>query len=569
MGTGAGSGITDHTAANRVTVEKLGRAFAGKYRIERKLGSGGMGDVFEGRHTALGSSVAIKILSTPLNRDQDLVRRFFREARAAAGLKHPNIINIQDVGQFEDLHYMVMDFVSGQDLKSLINLNPGIDPLRAIDIIAQVARALSYAHSRGIVHRDIKPANIMIDQHGTAVVMDFGIAKVGDATSQLTQEGLLIGTPYYMSPEQCRGEPVTNQSDLYSLGVVFYQLLASRVPFEGHDSLSIIYRKINNVPPPIGELRKDLPGGLDRIVHRLLEREKADRYPNADVLLAELEQLKAELKAQRTRGATPEPRPRSATDASELDRTTPLPGLIPPLPQPDPAHRFQPTTGEDPTGPVEASIVIPGGMDALQPALAETQMDHPSLEVRAPRSSGRWMMVVLFLVVVTAVGVAWFLNARRGAPRPAAENPSASPKTGQAGTSALPPTGNETPEAESSANSPAAGGRVELPPPSKSPTSPSRTAPSKAIAPLTVKAKHRHGIGNCEGTLTISRENVSYQPEEGGKDAFANPYTQLQFNVSGSRLSLKYPDRKYDFDLASGAEVEAAYEKLKRFSAKP
>ncbi len=511
------------TAAESALVQRLNQAFSGKYRIERKLGSGGMGEIFEARHIALGSSVAIKVLSSPLNRNEELIRRFFREARSAAALKHPNIINIQDVGEVDGLHYLVMDYVDGQDLKSFIRANPHVDPRQAIDIISQIGRALAYAHSRGVVHRDIKPANIMIDRHGTALVMDFGIAKVRDSTTQLTQEGTLIGTPHYMSPEQCRGEEVTAQSDIYSLGVVVYQLLAGRVPFEGGDSLSIIYQHINVDPFPLGELRGHLPEGLIRVVHRMLEKDLAKRYTDADVLVADLEQLKDEIQVERGRTAT-RLAPPIATSASELDLTTPMPRPMKPSPAP----------------------------------------------ASPPTATPKWRTYLLLGVaaVVLAGGTLAFWRARRPAtgivePARATGPPAASNST------TVPVEVNPRPGgAELRVGQPApktAGESRRKAQPAGAAASTPRPTEARRVVPITLSARHRHTIGSCEGTLTIAPDAVSYQAVKEGKDSFKRGYDRILISGSGNRLTLKFPDRKYDFDLASAQVQEEALQKLKQF----
>ena len=450
--------------------------------------------------------------------------RFFREARSAAALKHPNIINIQDVGQVDGLHYLVMDYVDGQDLKSLMKANPDLDPGQAVDIIAQVARALAYAHSRGVVHRDIKPANIMIDRHGTALVMDFGIAKVRDATIQLTQEGSLIGTPQYMSPEQCQGKVVTEQSDIYSLGVVLYQLLAGRVPFEGGDSLSIIYQHINAAPSPLGELRRNLPPGLIRIVDRMLEKDQTKRYQDSGSLLDDLEQLKAELQPRGVRTAS-----RLATgfgmSTSESELTTPMP--VPAAPgtgTPPPAR----TRLRNSVVVGLAAVLLGGGAIAVWHATRSPS--HPSETTKT--SSER-----------ASVGTA----------------PGSSANT--------PPTPRETVK-ELSVPAPS-GGESRWQAPSSSPApSVAKQADAKRIAPMSARAHHRHAIGGCDGTLVIGRTSVRYQAAKEGKDSFQRSYERIQIGGSGARLSLKFPDRKYDFDLPSTEAQQQAYQKLKQFSSK-
>lgn len=564
------SGPLDETAkfgqtpSEQAIVEQLTKAFSGKYRIERKLGSGGMAEIYEGRHLALGSSVAIKVLSSPFNRDEDMVRRFFREARSAAGLKHPNIINIQDVGQTDDVHYLVMDCVDGQDLKGFIKEHPNVDFLQAIDIISQVARGLAYAHSRGVVHRDIKPANIMIDRHGTAIVMDFGIAKVRDATTQLTQQGSLIGTPRYMSPEQCKGEEVTKQSDIYSLGVVFYQLLAGRVPFEGNESLSILYQHINTAPPPLGELRRDLPPGLYQIVNRMLEKDRTNRYASADLLLTDLEKVKSDLQADR-RSGTSSLGATSASAAAQAELTRPMPSLAPTL-SPKPIHPAQappalaPPLAPTPPVPAAAQQAVQA---APQPPSATPVPRPPDRSVgfapSMPRKKSRAPMIALVLIIVLGGGgaAAWyFLNSSFSGLFGGSKTSTTPGADGTAGgaTASSPSAGASETKSDSQTAVPASENE--------------RQAQEWRNSPKRVSVKHRHAIGSCDGTLTIARGFVSYQPAKDSKDFFKRAYDQLTYSGKGDRLTLQFPDKKYDFDLPSAGDLPESLQKLKQFSGK-
>lgn len=574
------AGPLDETAkfgqspSEQLIVGQLTKAFSGKYRIERKLGSGGMAEIYEGRHQALGSSVAIKVLSSPFNRDDDMVRRFFREARSAAGLKHPNIINIQDVGQADDVHYLVMDYVDGRDLKGFIKDHPNVDVIRAIDIIAQVARALAYAHSRGVVHRDIKPANIMIDRHGTALVMDFGIAKVRDATTQLTQQGSLIGTPRYMSPEQCKGEEVTKQSDIYSLGVVFYQLLAGRVPFEGNESLSILYQHINTQPPPLGELRRDLPLALTHIVGRMIEKDLSRRYPDADTLLEDLEKLRSELHAGRSK-ATSSPGVTSAPTAASAELTIPMPSLAPTLspkkiqPAQEAAKATHSSGQSAPSASAPtrspASLTPPPAVPAMeQSPHASTPSPRPpdrsaSLPPTAQRKKSRAPAVIVALLILGGGGVAawYFLNSSQWLPGGSRARGSTGAEL-SATNSPSSRTQPETQAAEPKSDSPSAAPASEN----------ERQAQEWRNSPKRMNVKHRHAIGSCDGTLTIARGFVSYQPARDSKDFFKRAYDKMQYSGKGTRLTIQFPDHKYDFDLPSAGDLQESIEKLKQFGAK-
>src|SRR5947209_16773338 len=221
-----------------------------EYEILEELGRGGMAIVFRARERQLERDVAIKVLPLSLAFDKEFVERFQREARTAAKLEHPNIIPIYRVGRAERVIFFVMKFLRGQPLSAVLAAQRSLPPAEIRDILIQVARALSYAHKSGIVHRDIKPDNIMFDEHGLAVVTDFGIAKAATG-GKLTGTGMSIGTPHYMSPEQARAQQLDGRSDIYSLGVVAFESLTGSVPFDGEDSFSIGYKHImEEVPTP-------------------------------------------------------------------------------------------------------------------------------------------------------------------------------------------------------------------------------------------------------------------------------------------------------------------------------
>src|SRR5436190_3616690 len=215
-----------------------------EYEIVDELGRGGMAIVFKAKEKQLDREVAIKVLPFSLAFDKEFVERFQREARTSARLEHPNIIPIYRVGKSGRIIYFVMKFLRGKPLSSVLTARRSLPAGEIRLVLAQVGRALAYAHKTGIVHRDIKPDNIMFDEHGHAVVTDFGIAKAATGGSKLTGTGMSIGTPHYMSPEQARAQPLDGRSDIYSLGVVAYQCLTGSVPFDGEDSFSIGYKHL-------------------------------------------------------------------------------------------------------------------------------------------------------------------------------------------------------------------------------------------------------------------------------------------------------------------------------------
>src|SRR5690348_15787583 len=266
-------------------LETLRRATVGEYEVLAELGRGGMATVFLAHDIALERKVAIKVMSPALLSDPEFAERFKREARTAASLSHPSIIPIYAVKEGEHLMYFVMKFIEGRPLDSIIK-EVGPLPIPMVQaILNQVGAALGYAHKRRVVHRDVKPANIMVDSDGWAIVTDFGIAK-GSESHGLTVTGATVGTPSYMSPEQCGAKELTGASDQYSLGVVAYEMLAGRLPFAADSVMAIMYAHFNEVPAPVTNLRPEVPAGLAGAVMRMLEKEPGKRWPSLEAALA-------------------------------------------------------------------------------------------------------------------------------------------------------------------------------------------------------------------------------------------------------------------------------------------
>ena len=272
-----------------VTDTLIGTVFDGRYLIVRKLGAGGMADVYLAEDQELGRRVAIKILNDRHAADEQFVERFRREAKNAAGLSHPNIVQIYDRGTAEGTYYIAMEYLDGRSLKELI-VGRGPAPIKlAIEYTREILAAVGFAHRNGIVHRDIKPHNVLCGPEGRLKVTDFGIARSG--ASQMTEVGSIIGTAQYLSPEQARGAPVDQSSDLYSVGVVLYELLTGQVPFTGDTPLEIAMKHLSTVPRPPSELREDVPHDLDLVVLRALAKEPADRYQSAEEMDADLKRV--------------------------------------------------------------------------------------------------------------------------------------------------------------------------------------------------------------------------------------------------------------------------------------
>jgi serine/threonine protein kinase len=272
--------------ASNAQLETLRRATLGEYEILRELGHGGMATVFLAHDLALDRKVAIKVLSPALLlMGEGMVERFKREARTAAALSHPHIIPIYAVRESDQVLYFVMKHVQGRPLDVVVKDIGPLPIAMTQAILAQVGDALSYAHRHGVIHRDIKSANIMLDEEGWAVVTDFGIAKVLLAQG-LTMTGVTVGTPTYMSPEQCATEEVTGASDQYSLGVVAYEMLTGTLPFQDESIMSVMYAHFNRPPRPVTDLRPDCPPNLAAAVMRMLEKDPARRWPSMDDVVA-------------------------------------------------------------------------------------------------------------------------------------------------------------------------------------------------------------------------------------------------------------------------------------------
>jgi beta-lactam-binding protein with PASTA domain len=263
--------------------------FDGRYRIMRKLGAGGMANVYLAEDQELGRRVAIKILNDRHAGDDQFIERFRREAKNAAGLSHPNIVSIYDRGEAEGTYYIAMEYLDGRTLKELI-VGRGPAPIKTtIEYARQVLAAIGHAHRNGIVHRDIKPHNVVVDPDGRLKVTDFGIARSG--ASQMTEVGSIIGTAQYLSPEQAKGAPVDQRSDLYSVGIVLYEMLTGKVPFSGDTPLEIAMKHLSAIPEPPSKLRPEIPDDLDLIVLRALAKDPEERYQSAEEMASDLSRV--------------------------------------------------------------------------------------------------------------------------------------------------------------------------------------------------------------------------------------------------------------------------------------
>ena len=258
-----------------------------RYRVEYLLGSGGMADVYCATDLQLGRTVALKLLYRRFAQDDEFVERFRREASAAAGLQHQHIVSVYDRGEWDGTYYIAMEHLTGSSLKAVVNERGPLHAAEAIDLTIQILRAARFAHRRGVIHRDFKPHNVLVDEEGRATVTDFGIARAG--ASEMTQTGSIMGTAQYLSPEQAQGHVVDAPSDLYSIGVVLYELLTGRVPFEGDSAVAIALKQISEAPLPPSTLNPAVSPALDAVVMRALEKDPEHRFASAEEFIVALE----------------------------------------------------------------------------------------------------------------------------------------------------------------------------------------------------------------------------------------------------------------------------------------
>jgi eukaryotic-like serine/threonine-protein kinase len=349
-----------------------------RYRLLSRLGTGGMAEVYLAEDQQLGRKIALKLLHRRFAEDPDFVERFRREARAAAGLQHPNVVSVYDRGTFDDTYYIAMEYLPGRSLKQLIRDEAPLDPKRAIDITIQILKAARFAHAHGIIHRDLKPHNVIVDDSDHAKVTDFGIARAG--ASDMTETGSIMGTAQYLSPEQAQGHPVDVQSDLYSVGIILYEMLTGRVPFDAESPVTIALKHVSEAPTPLRAINPDVPPELEQTVLWVLNKDPADRPADADQLITVLQHCREAIQNAHAGQHTASMAAVAAAGAAAGASAAIADGAMR-------AYRSQPTNG---TGQV--AVVAP--------------------EDESPRRRGPWGWVLLVLLLIAAAAAAAYFLSR-------------------------------------------------------------------------------------------------------------------------------------------------------------
>ena len=297
----------------------------GHYRIVAELGRGGMGIVYKAHEESLNRFVAIKVLGEHLTEDPGHVERFLREARSAASLNHPNIVQIYAVSEEEGRHFFAMEYVTGRSLQQILKSSGPLEPTQVARIALQTASGLRAAHDQGIIHRDIKPANLLIDERGLVKIADFGLALVAGGVSRLTATGMFMGTPGYLSPEQCLDQDPDHRTDIYSLGVTLYEALSGKVPFTADSPLALLRQIVEVEPPDLGDLKPDVDPELRTIVDRMMAKDRDLRVSSCAELIGGLEKylegkgVSGNLVERGAASAASPPPPPPGSDDAELD----------------------------------------------------------------------------------------------------------------------------------------------------------------------------------------------------------------------------------------------------------
>lgn len=372
----------------------------GRYRVLRTLGAGAMGEVYLAEDPQIGRLVALKTVRVEDGRAKELEERklrLLREARAAGRLLHPNIVTLFDAGEDQGLLYLAFEYVAGTDLSRRVNEGPPLSLGEALSILRQAAEALDYAHAQGVVHRDIKPSNLMLTPEGRVKIADFGIARLSDQTSDLTMTGSVVGSPHYLSPEQIRGETLDGRTDIFSLGVMFYEMLCRRRPFDADTLTTLVYQILHKEPEPLDLGRLQLGPRVEALLGRMLHKDRAARFATAGDLAREIARLERELELQ-------SPPVQGPQGVEALDETYRLGGLAPEPPSPPPS---------DASGSaVSAAVVAPPAPPLPSaPPVAPPPAAPPTPSAAAagpPRPRvGLWVGGILVVLLLAGSGTAF------------------------------------------------------------------------------------------------------------------------------------------------------------------
>jgi serine/threonine-protein kinase len=404
-----------------------GMTLGGRYRLDERIASGGMGDVWRGTDEVLGRTVAIKIMLPALLQEPGFAERFRAEACTMATINHPGVVDVYDYDSEQGTAFLVMEYVEGDPLSRTLGRVRRLTPARTMALIAQAADALHAAHENGIVHRDVKPGNLLVRPNGTLVLTDFGIARSAGA-AQLTQAGSVLGTASYLSPEQATGRTATPLSDVYALGVVAYQCLAGRRPFEGDSPVEIAMRQVRDAPPP---LPGDIPPAVRQVVERALAKDPAARYPTAAAMAQAARRAAASVNAPVPTSGGPAGAPVSPAFGGS-------PGWAEGGPRPG-GTRVMPRTANPTTAAAprqgqyaRASAAVPAAAPTTYGYATPTPSTSPEPRERSG-SAAPWAVLAVVIVVLFGVGVGWLVlrdqgnNQTAGLPAPATTSATATP----------------------------------------------------------------------------------------------------------------------------------------------
>ncbi len=431
--------------------ERLGTTLGGKYRLERIIGHGGMGVVFEATHSWTERKVAIKLLHANYSQDEELGRRFLQEARTATAIRHPNVVEVLDMGQDEDAVYLALELLQGESLADVLKRSP-LHPKAALDILLPVMAALTVAHRKGFIHRDLKPDNIFQhqDESGSFVpkLLDFGIAKVLQAgAGNMTQTGIVVGTPHYISPEQAIGSAgVGPQTDVWAMGVVAYECLSGAVPFTGDSPTEIVIKVVMQPVPPLSQRARDVPPAFSQVVERALQREVQHRYPDMRSFAVGLVE---------------------AARASRIEVDVPK-GF---LPGADITGQFASQSGQ--YASQSGSGPFPAVVPAVQTPMSFSGVDASSKKSQKPLVFIAAALVLLGVIVVGGGAAIWAVTQRSGG--------EAQPASAGVAESATAPRETEAPsETAAPSEAPALPARVEQPSPPPTANAPAAPTPTEA-----------------------------------------------------------------------------------------